>query len=48
MSKDLIAVIGVGVSLAGLILYSQHNLRAEILDLREETRVRNSRPCGRR
>ena len=43
MSKDLIATIGVGVSLAGLILYSQHNLRAdlraEMLDLREETRV---------
>ena len=39
MSKDLIAIIGVGVSLAGLILYSQHNLRAEILDLREETRA---------
>ena len=39
MSKDLIAIIGVGVSLAGLILYSQHNLRSEILDLREETRA---------
>ena len=39
MSKDLIAIIGVGVSLAGLILYSQHNLRAEMLDLREETRA---------
>ena len=43
MSKDLIATIGVGVSLAGLILYSQHNLRtdlrAEMLDLREETRA---------
>ena len=37
------AIIGVGVSLAGLILYSQHNLRAdlraEMLDLREETRA---------
>lgn len=30
MSKDLIAIIGVGVSLAGLILYSQHNLRSEM------------------
>ena len=39
MSKDLIAIIGVGISLAGLILYSQHNLRAEMLDLREETRT---------
>ena len=39
MSKDLTATIGVGVSLAGLILYSQHNLRAEILDLRKETRA---------
>ena len=39
MSKDLIAIIGVGVSLAGLILYSQHNLRSEMLDLREETRA---------
>ena len=39
MSKDLIAIIGVGVSLAGLILYSQYNLQAEILDLREETRA---------
>ena len=39
MSKDLIAIIGVGVSLAGLILYSQHNLRAEMLDLREESRA---------
>ena len=38
MSKDLIVIIGVGISLAGLILYSQHNLRAEMLDLREETR----------
>ncbi len=39
MSKDLIAIIGVGISLAGLILYSQHNLRAEMLDLREENRA---------
>ena len=43
MSKDLIATIGVGVSLAGLILYSQHNLRAglraEMQDLREENRA---------
>ena len=39
MSKDLIAIIGVGVSLAGLILYSQYNLRSEMLDLREETRT---------
>ena len=39
MSKDLSAIIGVGVSLAGLILYSQHNLRSEMLDLCEETRA---------
>ena len=39
MSKDLIAIIGVGASLAGLILHSQHNLRADILDLRQETRA---------
>lgn len=39
MSKDLIAIIGVGISLAGLILYSHHNLRTEILYLREETRA---------
>ena len=39
MSKDLIAIIGVGISLAGLILYSQHSLSSEMLDLRQETRA---------
>lgn len=39
MSKDLIATIGVGISLAGLILYSQHNLR---MDLRAEIQVQRS------
>lgn len=39
MSKDLIATIGVGISLAGLILYSQHNLR---MDLIAEIQVQRS------
>lgn len=38
MSNELIAIIGVGVTLAGLILYSQHNLRADMQVQREETR----------
>ena len=33
---ELIAIIGVGVTLAGLILNGQHNLRNEIGGLREE------------
>ena len=36
MSMELIAIIGVGVTLAGLILNGQHNLRNEIGGLREE------------
>ena len=39
MSNELIAIIGVGVTLAGLILYSQHNLRADMQVQREETRT---------
>ncbi|MCY4361095.1 MAG: hypothetical protein OXE42_02745 [Gammaproteobacteria bacterium] len=39
MSNELIAIIGVGVTLAGLILYSQHNLRADMQVQREETRA---------
>ena len=39
MSNELIAIIGVGVTLAGLILYSQHNLRADMQLQREETRT---------
>ena len=38
MSNELIAIIGVGATLAGLILYSQHNLRADMQVQREETR----------
>lgn len=38
MSNELIAIIGAGVTLAGLILYSQHNLRADIQVQRAETR----------
>ena len=30
MSNELIAIIGVGVTLAGIILYSQHNMRSEM------------------
>ena len=39
MSNELIAIIGVGVTLAGLILYSQHYLRADMQLQREETRT---------
>ena len=39
MSNELIAIIGVGVTLAGLILYSHHNLRTDMRDQREETRA---------
>ena len=39
MSNELIAIIGVGVTLAGLILYSQQNLRADMQLQREETRT---------
>ena len=39
MSNELIAIIGVGVTLAGLILYSQHNLREDMQVQREETRT---------
>ena len=53
MSNELIAIIGVGVTLAGLILYSQHNLRADMQVQREETRdgIQGRTvpgPCGRR
>ena len=36
MSMELIAIIGVGVTLAGLILNGQHSLRKEINGLRKE------------
>ena len=36
MSMELIAIIGVGITLAGLILNGQHDLRKEINSLREE------------
>ena len=39
MSNELIAIIGVGVTLAGIILYSQHNMRSEVQSLRAETRA---------
>ena len=39
MSNELIAIIGVGVTLAGLILYSHHNLRADMQLQREEIRA---------
>ena len=37
MSMELIAIIGVGVTLAGLILIGQRYQREEIKTLREET-----------
>ena len=37
MSMELIAIIGVGVTLAGLILNGQRHQREEIKTLREET-----------
>ena len=36
MSMELIAIISVGVALAGLILNGQHDLRKEINGLRKE------------
>jgi len=39
MSNELIAIIGVGVTLAGLILYSHQNLKADLQLQREETRA---------
>ena len=36
MSMELIAIIGVGITLAGLILNGQHNLQKEIGGLRKE------------
>ena len=36
MSMELIAIIGVGITLAGLILNGQHDLRKEINGLRKE------------
>ena len=40
MNTELIAIISVGVGLAGLILAGQHSLRAEIQNLREKTEAR--------
>ena len=37
MSMELIAIISVGVALAGLILNSQRNLRADMQAQRDET-----------
>ena len=37
MSMELIAIISVGVTLAGLILNSQRNLRADMQAQRDET-----------
>ena len=39
MSMELIAIIGVGVTLAGLILNGQRYQREEIKTLREETQA---------
>ena len=39
MSTELIAIIGVGVALAGLMLNGQHTRRAEIQTLRAETQA---------
>ena len=39
MSNELIAIIGVGVTLAGIILYGQNNMRSEMQSLRAETRT---------
>ena len=36
MSMELIAIIGVGITLAGLILNGQHDLRKEINGLRKD------------
>ena len=36
MSNELIAIIGIGVTLAGLNLYNYHYLRADAQSLREE------------
>ena len=37
MSNELIAIIGVGVTLAGLILYGQNNLKTDLQAQRQET-----------
>lgn len=39
MSNELIAIIGIGVTLAGLNLYNYHYLRADVQSLREETQA---------
>ena len=39
MSNELIAIVGIGVTLAGLNLYNYHYLRADVQSLREETQA---------
>ncbi len=39
MSSELITIVGVGVTLAGLILYGQNNLKADLQLQRQEVRA---------